>query len=367
MPDRNRVGLCGLRYSEIVYSRPCVGCGVAMFAKHNMLTILFPTLRTSCLALALWLCTDVTAQQPDAVMDSAAMMVDTVDAAASHNKERSAKRMRGVAWAHGGLYAGSMLLLNQAWYADYKRTSFHTFNDWPEWQQVDKIGHTWSAYQLSRASAATWQWAGATPRQQVWLGAVSGFTFLTVIETLDAFSEKWGWSWGDFAANVAGSGLFAAQQWAWQEQRIGLKFSFHRVSYPDAITTERADELYGASLTERMLKDYNGQTYWLSANLKSFMPQSRVPGWLNMAVGMRGDGMLGGRNNEWVGENGVGYNYEAIPRSRVFYLSPDIDFTKLPAKKRWVKTVFFCLNAFKVPAPALVFRKNRMYVQGLYF
>src|SRR3712207_8632374 len=34
----------------------------------------------------------------------------------------------------------------------------------------------------------------------------------------------------------------------------------------------RANDLYGSSFAERMIKDYNGQTYWLSANLKSFMP-----------------------------------------------------------------------------------------------
>ncbi len=55
---------------------------------------------------------------------------------------------------HAGLYAASMVILNQAWYADYPRSNFHTYNDSKEWLQVDKVGHTWTAYQISRMSMA---------------------------------------------------------------------------------------------------------------------------------------------------------------------------------------------------------------------
>ncbi|OJU23360.1 MAG: hypothetical protein BGN92_03335 [Sphingobacteriales bacterium 41-5] len=52
--------------------------------------------------------------------------------------------------------------------------------------------------------------------------------FLTVIEILDGFSNKWGFSWGDMAANVFGAGMFQGQQLLWNEQRIKFKFSFHK-------------------------------------------------------------------------------------------------------------------------------------------
>ncbi len=53
-----------------------------------------------------------------------------------------------------------------------------------------------------------------------------------------------------------------------------------------------------------MLKDYNGQTYWLSFNVASFLPtNSGFPYWLNMSLGLwrgRNDWSKNkSRNNQW--------------------------------------------------------------------
>src|SRR4030095_7100018 len=58
------------------------------------------------------------------------------------------------------IYAGSLIALDNAWYKNYPKTSFHTFNDAGEWLQVDKVVHGWTAYQTSRVTTAAWQWAG---------------------------------------------------------------------------------------------------------------------------------------------------------------------------------------------------------------
>jgi hypothetical protein len=68
-----------------------------------------------------------------------------------------------------------------------------------------KLGHGWAAYNAGRASAAMWVWAGVAPKKAAWIGGISSTVYLTVIELLDAHSAKWGWSWGDMAANVLGS------------------------------------------------------------------------------------------------------------------------------------------------------------------
>ena len=278
----------------------------------------------------------------------------------------------GRKWLVGGLhaaaYAGTLLVLNEAWYKDYPKGKFHSFNDSGEWLQVDKVGHAWSAYQLGRASAASWRWAGMTENQQAWLGAGSGFAFLTAIEILDGFSEEWGWSWSDIAANLGGSSLFLLQQLGWKEQRIAFKFSFHSMQYSDAMLNQRSDFLFGESWYERMLKDYNGQTYWLSANLSAFMPDSRLPKWLNVAVGYGASGMMGAEWNIWTDEDdGTVYDRSDIARRREWYLAPDIDFTRIKTNKQWLRTVFFVLNAFKFPAPALVFSGGKLRIQGFYF
>jgi hypothetical protein len=265
-------------------------------------------------------------------------------------------------------YGGTLIWLNNAWYKGERRTKFHVFNDSKEWLQVDKIGHGWTAYNTGRATTSLWEWAGLSNRQATWVGGLSGFAYLTGIEFLDAHSAKWGWSWSDIAANAAGSTLFMGQEFLWSEQRLQLKFSFHRKNYSDPQLEERADNLYGAGFTERMLKDYNAQTYWLSANVHSFFPKSQWPAWLNIAVGYGADGMFGGFRNEWFGpDDGLVTRYD-IQRKRQFYLAPDIDFTKIKTKSKFLKSFFFALNALKCPTPALMINgKARFRAYAVYF
>jgi hypothetical protein len=277
------------------------------------------------------------------------------------------KRIITNSSVHAGLYAGSMLLLNQAWYANYPRSSFHFFDDNGEWLQVDKAGHAWTAYQISRTSMASWKWAGLTPNQQAWYGGLAGIVFQTVIEIQDGFSAEWGWSWGDFTANCLGSALMVGQQLGWREQRISYKFSFHRKTYDDPMLNDRSDSLFGSSVPERTLKDYNGQTYWLSANLKSFFPKSKLPAWLNISIGYGADGMFGATENKWETSDGTTVDRTDIQRVRQWYLAPDIDFTRIPTKSKFLKAVFFCLNAFKMPAPTLVLSNGKLVVHGFYF
>ncbi|HMG66268.1 MAG TPA: DUF2279 domain-containing protein [Chitinophagaceae bacterium] len=266
-------------------------------------------------------------------------------------------------------YGGSLIILNNTWYKNYPHTSFHTFNDSKEWLQVDKFGHAWTAYNAGRASAAMWQWAGLKEEKSALIGGVSGAVYLTVIEFLDAHSSQWGWSWSDIGANIFGSGFFISQELLWKQQRIQYKFSFHHKNYGEPVLNRRADDLFGKVWYERMLKDYNAQTYWLSANLKSFFHQSSFPAWLNVSFGYGADGMFGGFDNKWVvGNPGFPIDRTNIPRKRQFYISPDVDFTKIRTNKKWLHTVFFCLNAFKCPAPTLMIdSKGKLKGYAMYF
>lgn len=278
------------------------------------------------------------------------------------------KRIPWVAGINAGIYGGSLFLLNSAWYKNEPRTSFQVFDDSREWLQVDKVGHAWAAYNTGRASAMLWQWAGLPHKKAVWIGGLSSFAYLTGIEFLDAHSAKWGWSWSDIGANVAGSALFMAQELLWQQQRVQFKFSFHRHNYKEPMLKQRADDLFGYGLLERMLKDYNAQTYWFSFNVQSFMPQSKLPAWINIAVGYGAGGMYGGFRNEWKDEAGNIISRYDIPRTRQFYIAPDIDLTKIKTSSKFLKTGFALLNAFKFPAPAIMLdSKGKFKAYALYF
>ena len=145
-----------------------------------------------------------------------------------YNYPFNKKRVKGVAIANVALYSAGMVGLYTAWYKDYPQGKFHFFNDNSEWLQIDKIGHAYSAYAESKASMELWRWTGISRNKRILIGGFSGTAYQTVIETLDGFSSEWGWSWGDFAANIAGSSLLVAQEFAWDEQRIQFKFSFHK-------------------------------------------------------------------------------------------------------------------------------------------
>lgn len=262
------------------------------------------------------------------------------------------KKLIVVAGANALFYTGSFIALNRAWYADYERTAFHFFDDIPEWNQMDKAGHIWTTYHVSRASTEMWAWTGLTRGTSAILGGISGMVYQSIIEIQDAYSVNWGFSWGDVGANVAGAGLFVLQELAGAGQAVSIKMTSWPIKYSAGLTSRR-NELFGNSLAERTLKDYNSQTYWLSANIRSIFPDMNVPSWLNVAAGYGAGGMYGGRTNEWTDKEGVHYNYTDVRRTRKFYLSPDIDLTRIPTRSKMLKKVFFVLNVIKVPAPAL--------------
>ena len=265
-------------------------------------------------------------------------------------------RVKIIALSNIAGYGAFMAGLYSTWYKDYPQTHFHAFNDIGEWKGIDKIGHAYSAYAESKSSMELWRWTGISRKKRIWLGGLSGAVYQTVIETLDGFSSEWGWSWGDFGANIIGSGLFTAQELAWDQQRIQFKWSLHRKHYSDASLNKRSDDIFGKSTAERFLKDYNGQTYWLSANLKSFFPRSRIPAWLQLSIGTGAEGLFGANENTGVDKFGnVIFNRPDIKRYRQWYLAPDIDLTKIKTKKKAIRLVLNILNIVKFPTPSLEF------------
>jgi uncharacterized protein YfiM (DUF2279 family) len=278
------------------------------------------------------------------------------------------KRVRTVAVANVLGYGAIMYGLSAAWYSGFAKSNMHSFDDNGEWLQIDKIGHALSAYAESNASYEVWRWTGISRKKRILLGGLSGAAYQTIIEVLDGYSAEWGWSWGDFGANIVGSGIFTAQELAWDEQRIRFKFSFHKKNYADPTLNARSTAIFGKSEPERFLKDYNGQTYWLSANLKSFFPKSRLPRWLSIAVGTGAEGMFGANDN--IGKDKLGnitFSRNDIQRYRQWYLAPDIDLSKIKTKKRGVRMLLTALNVFKFPMPSLEYSRNGFSLNWLHF
>jgi uncharacterized protein YfiM (DUF2279 family) len=256
------------------------------------------------------------------------------------------KRLKTVVISETVIGTTALIGLNQLWYADYPRSDFHFINDNAEWLQMDKAGHVFSAYHLGSFGANALKWSGSSRKSQLIYGSTLGLAFLTTVEIFDGYSANWGASLGDVVANVSGTALFVSQELLWNEQRIVPKFSFHTTPYASA-----RPNVLGSSLPEQILKDYNGQTYWLSANIRSFTKTSKIPKWLNIAIGYGAEGMVTG-NEELV-------NTVFLPESkrvRQFYLSLDVDLTKIETKSHFVKTILTIFNTIKIPAPTFEIR-----------
>jgi hypothetical protein len=254
-------------------------------------------------------------------------------------------RRSAVVISETALSVTALVGLSQLWYADYPKSNFHFIDDSNEWMQLDKAGHVFSSYHLGRFSAEALAWSGVSKKDQLLYGATYGFAFLTAVEVLDGYSAQWGASWSDVAANAAGSALYVSQELWWNEQRIIPKYSFHTTSY-----AQQRPDLLGSSLQEQLLKDYNGQTYWLSINVNAFLKTKTIPSWLNVALGYGADGMLSA--------------YEIAPissvspasRTRQIYLSLDVDLSKIKTKSHLLKTICSVFNTIKIPAPTIEYK-----------
>lgn len=266
------------------------------------------------------------------------------------------KRVTTVAISSTLVYSASLIGMNELWYKNSPRSKFHFFNDNPEWLQMDKCGHFFGAYHISSVGAEMYLWTGTSDRKARIYGALTGLLFQTPIEFLDAYSPDFGASWGDALANLSGSAFYLGQHAVWNEIRIQPKFSFHRTPYASI-----KPKLLGEGFAQEFLKDYNGQTYWLSGNVSSLLSKStHVPKWFNVAIGYSGEEMLRGRRHQ--NEN------EGYDMYRQWYLSLDVDFSRIETNKRWLKIAFFVLNSIKVPFPALQLdRRNGLTANWIYF
>lgn len=263
------------------------------------------------------------------------------------------KRLALVGGGTAVVYSTMLIGLNEAWYKNYPRSSFHWINDNGEWNQVDKAGHMWSSYTYGLAGIELMKWSGMPRKKAIWIGGLAGTLFQTPIEILDGFSEQWGASSGDLIANSLGSAVVISQALVWDEQRIQIKFSCWPGSY-----AKYRPELLGQNVLTRILKDYNSQTYWLSVNPWSFAKNSRWPTWLNVSLGYGSDGLLGSYQNTWEDKQGVEQDFSSVARRRQYYLSLDVDLQRLPVKNVFLKRVFRVMNCIKIPAPAVVYNEG---------
>jgi uncharacterized protein YfiM (DUF2279 family) len=271
--------------------------------------------------------------------------------AQSNDLPYSPKRLRTVVISEVAISTAAMIGLHYLWYKKFPRSRFHLFNDNGEWLAMDKVGHAVTAYNLSAIQCDLMRWSGVSNTKAAWIGGLTALGVQTIVEIFDGFSTHWGFSKGDMLANITGAAIFTAQQLAWKDQRVRLKFSFHKTLFAQYNPGE-----LGNNIWQRWIKDYNGQTYWLSINPYSFMKSSTsFPAWLNFNVGYGADGMIAARTNpKQVGQIDV----PEFKRQRQFYFSIDADLKRIDKNNINPQVLLNVPNILKIPAPALEFKKD---------
>ncbi|PCJ27191.1 MAG: DUF2279 domain-containing protein [Flavobacteriales bacterium] len=246
-------------------------------------------------------------------------------------------------------YGGILTGLATVWYKDNHPTKFHFTNDNAGWMQIDKYGHAYTTYLMGKLGMNAMKWTGAKRKKAIWYGGAYGFLFMTSIEILDAHYLEWGFSPMDAVANASGSLLLIGQELVFNKQILTYKFSYHHTEL-----AEMRPYVLGNTDLSRVVADYNGQTFWLSLNLRSvFKHQKLLPKWLSISGGYGAYGMLSAENNPRIYQNG-----ELLPpveRYRSYYLSLDLDLDKIQTRSKFLKSTFFFLNLIKIPLPTIEF------------
>ena len=258
----------------------------------------------------------------------------------------------------GATLTGVMSYLKYEWYSDKKRVPFHFYNDFKGWNQIDKFGHFYASYLESNVGYSLMKKFNFSEKKSLIFGGSQGFILETPIEFFDAYYEGWGFSLTDMVANALGSSFFIIQQRIFGEQLLRPKLSFSRSIY-----AKDANGYLGKNnFLSQFVYDYNGYTYWFSFSPSKIFKIKNIPEWINLSLGYGANGMIGEFSNIST------YNGKNIPyheRYRQYYLSLDIDFSKIKSKSKVLKKIFNALSYIKIPLPTIEISNKK--IRGHYF
>jgi hypothetical protein len=255
------------------------------------------------------------------------------------------------------LVTGTLLAVNVTTYQAHikpwwsgKKSGFHFRFDWYSnyWREMDKFGHFYCNMQLTRLTAWAFRWAGVSRNSALWLGFANSMLLYTSVELTDAGFSEWGFSVPDYVMNLLGASYPLLQEYLPEFQHFNFKISYWPSQY---LGNEEAGKQPGFIIYEPYqypTGDYDGMTFWLSADVSWMLPSTLKPywpEWLNLAVG------YGAKN---LPQANPAFKY------REFYLALDYNINRLlPAEGGFVGVLKSVLNAVHLPAPAIRFSRVR--------
>lgn len=248
----------------------------------------------------------------------------------------------------GTSYALLLVALFQIWYSQNHNVAFHWFDDSQEWLFLDKFGHAYIAFTECRLLVNLFNWCGLKGSKNLVLSALIAFCMQSSYEVFDGLAADYGASIYDLMANAVGAMMVVVQYHFFKKIWVNYQFNFSLTDY-----AQLRPNMLGNSFWSRYFKDYNGQTYWFSINLRQLTKLKIFPTWFMLSIGYGGDGLLGGHDNIWEDKQHNLHDMSHIVRSRRFYLSFDVDFTQAKTSISWLNHLLYVSSYLKIPLPGL--------------
>ncbi len=237
-------------------------------------------------------------------------------------------------------YYGFSSQMTQHFFRDYPYGKFHLKQDWKTWRGMDKFYHNYGSYQMSALFYQANKLSGFDSIKALNLAFLESTLFSTTKEFADGHIDIGGWSWYDILMNFTGNSLFYSQQRFLGKQKIYYKYSYFSSDLQKYNPT-----VLGTSYKNYWLKDYNGETFWLSTALGDWnLTGNKWLKPLGICVGYGANNLI----EEW--DNPSSFTQ---PRYSQYYLGLDINWQQIQTNNKVLKTVFFLLNRFRFPLPSL--------------
>ncbi len=271
-------------------------------------------------------CAALTPVVASAQMDSAYCKPESM-------RQSERRALAGATFVAGN--AGLFVYFKRAWWSGERADKFFFHPDWDQdFRDQDKFGHFLGGYHLARIGDALLRASCVSEPKAIAIAATYATLFQLQIEVFDGLYAKYGFSYADVIANTTGMTLAVAQHY-----HPKLRAFKPTVSYwpTDALRNGKNSEL-------RPSLDYSGQTYWISTDVNSLLPEDKKKYWPAIVRVSVGHSIT-----DWIEPN-TGANLRA---QRKILLSLDLDPEKLPGNNPAWNRVKHTLSFIRFPAPAL--------------
>lgn len=277
-------------------------------------------------------------RDPEAIGDSLDLPVNDSLKAESDikdaGKEISLARLGIVCGASLTILGGIYYRWKTAWWNEGE-TKFHIYYNYTYIDNVDKVGHLFGGILFTECFGVGLRWAGFDEESSLLYGGVFSTLVYTGVELKDGFAPEWGFDPADLGGSVIGA------FYPFLQKKIPFLQSFYfKWSYFPSRSTYYRDMNSHSRNNQFFNDDYEGQTFWLTANIKNLLPEridSFMPDFLNIALGVSVENLA-----------------DPVNKHKVFIISPDIDLNKLfKPESGFLKEVFRLLNYIHIPLPAI--------------